>query len=157
MPYPTIARRCPAAGLAWLLLAAAGGANARFVEIASAHGVYRLELRALQAGARYRLAVTELHPATERDSKRLAAQNAFKNGEQLSAKSTKDSLKKAIASFDEALALWQAAGEETGIGSTGLEAVAISPDGSMFGYGRTDATVVLAANPFTALLQPDDR
>jgi hypothetical protein len=35
--------------------------------------------------------------------------------------------------------------QETG---TGVRSIAFSPTGRLFGYGRTDATVVVAHNPF---------
>jgi WD40 repeat protein len=35
-----------------------------------------------------------------------------------------------------------------GTGTTGVQALAFSPDGCLFGYGRGDATVAMARNPF---------
>ena len=74
-------------------------------------GEYRLEVQPVKpnAGAgRYVLKIADLRPITAQDRKRIAAQNAFADGERLRAQRTKESLRRAIEKYLEALNSWRA-------------------------------------------------
>lgn len=81
--------------------------------VAETNGSYRLEVRSLeqhQAG-HYKVLVEELRTATARDRARVAARQASLEGEQLKARQTPDSRRKAIQKYQESILLWRAAGD----------------------------------------------
>jgi CHAT domain-containing protein/tetratricopeptide (TPR) repeat protein len=82
--------------------------------IAEATGSYRFEVRPVNKSAiagRYGAKVTELRAATLRDSQRIAAIKALKEGEELYAQNTSESLRGAMDKFEEALGLTRAVGD----------------------------------------------
>ena len=82
--------------------------------IAEATGNYRFEVRPVNKSAvagRYGAKVTELRAATLKDSQRIAALKALKEGEELYAHNTSESLRGAMVKFEEALWLTQAVGD----------------------------------------------
>jgi CHAT domain-containing protein/Tfp pilus assembly protein PilF len=77
-------------------------------------GQYRLEVKSIEDWAnpgRYKIALGALREATPEDRKRLEAEKAFADGQQLMAKGTKESREGAIAKFRESLTYWQGAGD----------------------------------------------
>jgi CHAT domain-containing protein/tetratricopeptide (TPR) repeat protein len=77
--------------------------------IAAASGEYTLAVKSLEEWAnpgRYEVVIEELREATADDQKRVAAERAFADGQQLLAKTTKESRQAALAKFSEALSYW---------------------------------------------------
>ncbi|HXG64575.1 MAG TPA: tetratricopeptide repeat protein, partial [Blastocatellia bacterium] len=82
--------------------------------VADAPGGYRLRVSALEANCppgRYKVRVEELRAATPQDQNRIAAQRASVAAARLAAQATTESRQKAIQKYEEALALWAAAGD----------------------------------------------
>jgi len=78
--------------------------------VAEATGTYRLEVRSLEATAaagRYEVKVEELRAATEQDRNRIAAHQAYAEADRLEHEGSAQSLRKAIAKYEAALALWR--------------------------------------------------
>ncbi|HEV2666826.1 MAG TPA: tetratricopeptide repeat protein, partial [Blastocatellia bacterium] len=93
--------------------------------IAEAAGDYTIELRTalkFAAPARYILTATEMREATADDRRRVTAQFAVSEGEELRTSETADALSQAVEKFGQAAAAWR------GLGERYEEAVAI--------YGR---------------------
>jgi CHAT domain-containing protein/predicted negative regulator of RcsB-dependent stress response len=89
--------------------------------IANTSGSYRLEVRSLDKAAkpgRYEAKITELRAANEQDKKRSAAQQAFAEGDRLSAQRTAASFRKAIEKYTEALSRWREVGDQGEQGNT---------------------------------------
>ncbi|HEV7643515.1 MAG TPA: tetratricopeptide repeat protein [Pyrinomonadaceae bacterium] len=89
--------------------------------IVETSGNYRLEVRSLEKMAttgRYEVKIEELRTATEKDKKqfpaKLAARNAFAEGEALRSQGTAESLRGAIKKYEEALPLYRSAGDKDG-------------------------------------------
>ena len=73
-------------------------------------GTHRLEVRPVKpdaAAGRYILKIKDLRAATAQDRKRIAAQNAFADGERLRAQRTPGRLRRAIEKYVEALNMWR--------------------------------------------------
>ncbi|MEM2002205.1 MAG: tetratricopeptide repeat protein [Candidatus Methanomethylicaceae archaeon] len=82
--------------------------------VADATGTYRLEVRPLEKEAppgRYEIRIEELRQADEQDRTRVAAQRALAQAELLRAQGTAESLRQAIAKYEEAARLFQALGD----------------------------------------------
>jgi CHAT domain-containing protein/tetratricopeptide (TPR) repeat protein len=87
----------------------------RLSVIAETSGNYRLEVRSLgkdAAASRYDVRITSLRAAVAQDKSRVAAERAFAEGERLRTQRAAEPLRKAIEKYEEALAHWQAAGEQ---------------------------------------------
>lgn len=83
--------------------------------LAASAGTHRLEVRSLEAGApagRYEVRVEELRPSTPRDADRLAAVRLMAEGEHLDLEGTAESLRKAAARYEEALAPLRRVGDQ---------------------------------------------
>lgn len=81
--------------------------------IASTSGEYTLEVKSTEEWAnpgRYEVFVEELREATPADQKRVEAEKSFADGQQLMAKTTKESRQAALAKFKEALSYWTESG-----------------------------------------------
>ncbi|HXF40630.1 MAG TPA: tetratricopeptide repeat protein, partial [Blastocatellia bacterium] len=77
-------------------------------------GKYILKISSLEKQApagRYSLRIAELRAATKQDKSRQTAERAFREAVALKSQQTAESLTKSIAKYEEALALWRAAGE----------------------------------------------
>jgi CHAT domain-containing protein/tetratricopeptide (TPR) repeat protein len=77
-------------------------------------GKYILKISSLEKQAtagRYVLRIAELRAATKQDKSKQDAERAFREAVALKAQQTAESLLKSIAKYEEALALWRAAGE----------------------------------------------
>ena len=73
-----------------------------------------MRVRALEkviAQARYRIELKALRPAVPRDESRVMAEQAVSQGEQLRARGSEESSRKAIEKFEHARSLWRALGE----------------------------------------------
>src|SRR5262245_750135 len=82
--------------------------------IAEAAGDYTIELRAalkFAAPARYLLTATEMREATAEDRRRVVAECAVSEGEELRVGETADTLSQAVVKFSQAAAIWQSLGE----------------------------------------------
>ncbi len=82
--------------------------------IAQSKGYHSLELRAPKEAAdagSYRLEIAELRKATEQDRNRLAAERKIFEANQLRDTKKGESLRQAVAIYQEALPLWRAAGD----------------------------------------------
>jgi CHAT domain-containing protein len=93
--------------------------------VAEAPGTYRLEVRPAEVKAksgRYEVTIKELRAATPQDRSRIiteqAAKRLLREGNQLCAQATAESRRQAIARYEEALALWQAADDQGGKAQT---------------------------------------
>jgi CHAT domain-containing protein/Tfp pilus assembly protein PilF len=77
-------------------------------------GPYRLEIRSsmkIAPEGRYQIKIKELRPGKELDKPIVAASRLMSEGLQLEVKATADSVRKAIAKYQEAIPLWHLAGE----------------------------------------------
>jgi CHAT domain-containing protein len=94
------------------------GSGTRSVSlVAESSGSYRLEIRPAENNAkagRYEVKIEELRPAMEQDRIRLAAEKAEDEGITLSKRALAEQERKAIAKYEEALALWRKLGEHKG-------------------------------------------
>ena len=82
--------------------------------VAAERGTYKLMISAPDKNARagrYELRVEELRAANPKDKSRVSAQNALVAAARFEAEQTAESLKKALAKYEEALALGRAAGD----------------------------------------------
>jgi CHAT domain-containing protein/tetratricopeptide (TPR) repeat protein len=82
--------------------------------IAGTSGTYRIDVRSLEKGVpagRYRLAVGDVHLATDDDRVRIRAQSAYLAGIGLRVRNTAESLRQAIAAYGEAARLWRSVDE----------------------------------------------
>jgi len=80
--------------------------------IAGASGVYRFQLRASEshaASGRYEVALRDIEPATELHRARIMAASAFDEAMTLKRQGSRESILKAIESFQRALVLWRTA------------------------------------------------
>ncbi|MGH9843479.1 MAG: tetratricopeptide repeat protein, partial [Blastocatellia bacterium] len=83
-----------------------------FTLITETPGSYRIEVRSPEKTApagRYEVKVQELRIATARDKSRVIAERVFLAAEQLRARDQRESLRRAIEKYEEALPLWRAA------------------------------------------------
>ncbi len=79
--------------------------------VAETAGNYRLEVRSLEPKApagRYQVKIEELRAGTQQDKNRIAAQQAFAEGEQLRREGSAGSLSKSIDKYQESLLIWRA-------------------------------------------------
>lgn len=84
-------------------------------------GNYRLEIRSLEKSApagRYEAKVVELRPAIARDNIKMAAQKAFAEAEALRFQGEMESMRGAIKKYEEAIPLYQSAGDKQGEADT---------------------------------------
>jgi CHAT domain-containing protein len=82
--------------------------------VADAPGEYRVDVRALEMTARagrYAVSIQDLRPATARDRVRIAAQRAFTDAKALRNQGTEESRRQAAGRYEEAVSLWQSAGD----------------------------------------------
>ncbi len=82
--------------------------------VAETAGTYRVEVAPLEkeaAPGRYSVRIEELRPAIETDRTRVAAERAYAEAERLRAQQTADSLRQAVAKYEEASRLYHAVGE----------------------------------------------
>lgn len=82
--------------------------------VADQTGQYSVRVRALEkviAGARYRIELKTARAAEPQDESRVTAEQAVSSGEQLRARGTEESSRKAIEKFEQARSLWRALGE----------------------------------------------
>lgn len=89
--------------------------------IAEVAGNYRIEVRSLEKDAapgRYDVKLKELRKAKLEDRSRIAAERAFAEGEQLRLQGKVESLRKAIAKYEEAIPLWRVVGDRAGEAGT---------------------------------------
>ncbi len=80
-------------------------------------GNYGLEVRARKKDAargRYELSIEELRAATPQDESGIAAERALAEGDRLRAQRNAESLRNALAKYEEALSLYQSAGNGQG-------------------------------------------
>ncbi len=99
------ASNSPHAGVEWVSLVAETGAE------------LRLEIRAANqaaAAGRYAVRLAELRIATELDRQRVAADQALAAGERLRAQDLTTARRSAVVKYEEALALYRAAGDRRG-------------------------------------------
>ncbi len=85
--------------------------------IAQTPGVYRLQVRTVekeQVRGRYELHVEEIRPANAEDDRRMAAQTALAEGQQLLGEWKEESSLAAIRKFKDSLPLWRTAGDRRG-------------------------------------------
>jgi tetratricopeptide (TPR) repeat protein len=85
------------------------------VEVSDNAGDYCLDIRAKAEDAvgRYVVKVRSLREASARDRYRVGASRAFQQAEELYGRKTAPFLEKAIEKYEEAAALWQAAGDHS--------------------------------------------
>jgi CHAT domain-containing protein/Tfp pilus assembly protein PilF len=98
--------------------------------LAETGGSYSLEVRASNATAgpgRYEIRLEELRPATPQDRSRVDAQQRFMQALTVARERSAPSQQKAVALFEQALALWRAAGDRYG------EALALHAIGGIYG------------------------
>jgi CHAT domain-containing protein/tetratricopeptide (TPR) repeat protein len=91
------------------------------IAIAKTSGTYRLEVQSLDKGApsgRYEVKITDLRMATSQDRSRVLAESAFAEGKALELRRTAESLKRAIAKYEEALGQYRVAGDRSGEAAT---------------------------------------
>lgn len=84
--------------------------------IAETSGAYRFEVRAMEkdsTAGRYKVITEEVREATAKDGRRIAAENAFAEGERLQAEGKAESQRKAIKKYEEALSSWRMAGDRS--------------------------------------------
>jgi CHAT domain-containing protein len=89
--------------------------------IAEASGTYRLEVRSLNKDAsagRYEVKIANLRTATLQDRNRVPAEIAFAEGMELESQGMAESLRKAIAKYEEAIGLFRVAGASQGEGAS---------------------------------------
>lgn len=82
--------------------------------VAEKKGKYVVRIISLEkqaAPGRYTLRIAELRAATEQDRSRLAAETVFREALALKAQQTAESISQSIAKYEQALALWRAAGD----------------------------------------------
>ncbi len=82
--------------------------------VAEVAGNYRLEVSSLEANSaagRYEAKIVELRTATERDRKRIIAEQVFAQAEQLRGQGIAESLRQAIRKYEEALAFYNSINE----------------------------------------------
>src|SRR5499426_88479 len=82
--------------------------------IAEAAGDYTIELRTalkFAAPARYYITATEMREATAEDRRRIAAECAVSEAEELRGGETADTLSQAVEKFNQAAAIWRSLGE----------------------------------------------
>ncbi len=81
--------------------------------IAEAAGDYLIEVRTLKfvAPAGYVITATEMREATAEDRRRVAAENAVSEGEELRDGETGDTLSQAVEKFSQAITIWRSLGE----------------------------------------------
>lgn len=82
--------------------------------IAETSGTYRLEVRATGKGSatgHFKIIFEEVRRATAKDEHRIAAENAFAEGEHLRAEGKTESRREAIKKYEEALPSWRMAGD----------------------------------------------
>src|SRR6185295_16516175 len=84
-------------------------------EVADKAGDYFLEIRATDndAAGRYEVVIRALREATATDRYRVGASRAYQQAEDLYERKTAPFLEKAIEKYEEAAALWQAAGDHS--------------------------------------------
>ncbi|MGH9843441.1 MAG: CHAT domain-containing protein [Blastocatellia bacterium] len=85
--------------------------------IARTSGAHMITVRAIEARAatgHYAVGIAELRTATEADQSSVAAEQAFRAGEQLSRQATAESSRSAIEKYEEALRFWQTTGDQRG-------------------------------------------
>ena len=84
--------------------------------IAEKSGEYRVEIMAAERDAqagRYKITLVEIRSADQRDKELLAAERMKEEGDQLQAQNTKEALQAALGKYEEALALYRAAGDRS--------------------------------------------
>jgi CHAT domain-containing protein len=84
---------------------------------ASEKGVYRFVVKSVERNAvagRYEMVLAEIRKAMPNDQKRLAAEQALREGDQLQADWTKTSLQRALEKYRLSLHYWLALGERAG-------------------------------------------
>lgn len=89
--------------------------------LADESGDYQLEIRSYEktaATGRYEARIEELRTATLQDKSRVAAQQAYAEGLQLSDPGKPDSLQRALEKYETALALWRTVGDRAGEADT---------------------------------------
>jgi len=77
-------------------------------------GIYQVKIFSLDKespAGQYEIQIKNLRVATERDNQYIAAEQAYKEAEQLNIQRTAESLQKAITKFEESLSLWQILGD----------------------------------------------
>ncbi len=85
--------------------------------VAEDSGSYRLQVRSPEkaaAAGRYQVRIDELRPATAQDKSRIAAEDAFKQAEVLHGQGAAETLRGAIAKYQESLPLFRTAGDRGG-------------------------------------------
>ncbi|HST23863.1 MAG TPA: hypothetical protein VLR90_22330, partial [Blastocatellia bacterium] len=85
--------------------------------IATITGTHRLEIRSLEKTAtagRYEVRIVEKRRATLQDKNRIAAEQSFKDGEQLREKADTDSLRNSIVKYEQALKQFRMAADQAG-------------------------------------------
>jgi tetratricopeptide (TPR) repeat protein len=84
--------------------------------LAEVSGDYQLEVRSFEktAAGRYEARIEELRISTPQDKSRVAAQQAYAEGLQLSDPSKPDSLHRALEKYETALTLWRTADDHAG-------------------------------------------
>ncbi|MGH9852617.1 MAG: tetratricopeptide repeat protein, partial [Blastocatellia bacterium] len=93
----------------------AGAATVSFV--AGYWGDFRLEITSREkdgAGEKIEIRFAESRTVEPRDADRIAAERAFAEGEQFRARESNEERRPAIAKYQEALRLWQTAGDRAG-------------------------------------------
>ncbi|MCS6817956.1 MAG: tetratricopeptide repeat protein, partial [Blastocatellia bacterium] len=84
--------------------------------VADVTGAYRIEVAPLEKDApkgRYAIRLAELRPANEQDRTRVAAERAFAEAVLLNMQETAESLRRALAKYEEAARLYHALGERS--------------------------------------------
>lgn len=102
--------------------------------VAETSGVYRFNVRSLEKDAsagRYDLRLEDLKTATEADRKRITAERSYFAGAKLQGERTRESRRKAIDQYGEALRLMREAGDRRG------EAMTLTNTGMVY-YGLSE-------------------
>jgi tetratricopeptide (TPR) repeat protein len=88
--------------------------------LAEVSGDYQLEVHSFEktAAGRYEARIEELRTATPQDKSRVAAQQAYAEGLQLSDPGKPESLHRALEKYETALALWRTSDDRAGEAST---------------------------------------